>query len=60
MIQISIVADKAAWFQGALLLIGLVSVSYGAYLAWKPLGFIVGGVFMFATGILMNKISENK
>lgn len=50
----------ASRFQAVLLLAGIVSFSYGAYLAWRPLGFIVGGVLVFGIGILMNKISEKE
>lgn len=32
-------------------LIGVVSIAYGAYLAWQPLGFIIGGVLL--TGFAM-------
>lgn len=32
-------------------LIGVVSIAYGAYLAWPPLGFIVGGILL--TGFAM-------
>lgn len=32
-------------------LIGVVSIAYGAYLAWEPLGFIVGGLLL--TGLAM-------
>lgn len=59
MIKVSIVADKTAWFQGSLLLIGVASFTYGAYLMWRPLGFIIGGVLVFGVGIMMNKL-ENK
>ncbi|MDW4066483.1 hypothetical protein QI274_00955 [Staphylococcus saprophyticus] len=32
-------------------LIGVASIAYGAYLAWQPLGFIIGGVLL--TGFAM-------
>ena len=32
-------------------LIGVVSIAYGAYLAWQPLGFIIGGLLL--TGFAM-------
>ena len=32
-------------------LIGVLSIAYGAYLAWQPLGFIVGGLLL--TGLAM-------
>ena len=34
-----------------IVLIGVVSIAYGAYLAWQPLGFIVGGLLL--TGLAM-------
>ena len=34
-----------------IVLIGVVSIAYGAYLAWQPLGFIVGGLLL--TGFAM-------
>lgn len=63
MIQIifkPITIDKTAWFQASLLLIGILSFTYGSYLVWKPLGFMIGGIFVFGVGVLMNKISEKK
>jgi len=27
-------------------LIGIVSIAYGSYLAWEPLGFVVGGLLL--------------
>lgn len=32
-------------------LIGVLSIAYGAYLAWEPLGFIIGGLLL--TGLAM-------
>ncbi|MCD8892886.1 hypothetical protein K2V52_13025 [Staphylococcus nepalensis] len=32
-------------------LIGVLSIAYGTYLAWQPLGFIVGGLLL--TGLAM-------
>ena len=32
-------------------LIGVLSIAYGAYLAWQPLGFIIGGLLL--TGLAM-------
>lgn len=32
-------------------LIGVVLIAYGAYLAWQPLGFIIGGILL--TGFAM-------
>lgn len=60
MINISLTNTRRAesYLQATFLLLGLLGVVYGMYLIWKPLGFIVGGVLMFAVGILMNKISE--
>jgi hypothetical protein len=36
-------------------MLGLVGFSYGFWLAWRPLGFIVGGVALFALGILFGR-----
>lgn len=30
---------------------GAVLVAHGCWLAWKPLGFIVGGLFLGAVGV---------
>ncbi len=30
---------------------GLAALSYGAYLAWRPLGYIVPGAAFFALGL---------
>lgn len=32
-------------------LIGVALIAYGAYLAWQPLGFIIGGILL--TGFAM-------
>jgi len=36
-------------------LIGLIGFSYGFWLTWKPLGFIVGGLALFVLGILLGR-----
>jgi hypothetical protein len=45
-------------FQALLLLAGVASFVCGAYMIWRPLGFLIGGVLLFSIGLLMNKISE--
>jgi hypothetical protein len=34
-----------------LLIIGAAGVSYGAWMAWNPIGFIVGGALAIVAGI---------
>lgn len=36
-----------------LLVIGAAGVSYGAWMAWNPLGFIIGGALAIVAGIKM-------
>lgn len=38
-----------------LALSGAVTVSYGAYLIYIPLGWIVAGIFLIAAGVLWSK-----
>ncbi|MFV5908628.1 hypothetical protein ACLIJY_00870 [Staphylococcus arlettae] len=35
-------------------LIGVVSIAYGAYLAWEPLGFIIGGLMLTGLAITID------
>ncbi|MDN0187748.1 hypothetical protein [Staphylococcus aureus] len=37
-----------------LALLGVVSIAYGAYLAWEPLGFIIGGLMLTGLAITMD------
>lgn len=39
----------------ALILVGLVAIAYGCYLAWQPLGYIVGGFLLIGFAIMMNQ-----
>jgi hypothetical protein len=39
-------------FTAASLFGGLAALSYGAYLAWHPLGYIIPGAAFFALGLL--------
>ncbi|MDH9162076.1 hypothetical protein [Staphylococcus succinus] len=47
-----------------LALLGVVLMSYGAYLAWQPLGFIIGGLLIVSLAMLVDqplrKGGENK
>ncbi len=47
-----------------LALLGVVLMSYGAYLAWQPLGFIIGGLLFVSLAMLVDqplrKGGENK
>lgn len=43
-----LLADAAA-------LLGLAAFSYGFWLAWRPLGFIVGGLALSALGVLYGR-----
>lgn len=40
------------WAPDALMLSGVVGISYGAWLMYQPAGFIVGGAFLLAGGVL--------
>ena len=35
-------------------LIGVVLIAYGAYLAWEPLGFIIGGLMLTGLAITID------
>lgn len=45
----------AAGASDALLIAGASAVSYGAWLIYAPAGFIVGGLFLLAGGVLVAK-----
>ena len=36
-------------------LIGVVSIAYGAYLAWEPLGFIIGGLLLTGLAVTIDE-----
>ena len=38
-----------------LTLIGIILIGYGAYLAWKPLGFIVGGLLVTGFALTLDQ-----
>lgn len=40
----------AGWAPDAMMLAGVASVSYGAWMVYEPAGFIVGGVLLLAGG----------
>ena len=40
------------WAPDALMLAGVTGISYGAWLVYAPAGFIVGGAFLLAGGVL--------
>lgn len=41
----------------ALLLAGAAGVSYGAWLAWSPAGYIVGGALIIIAGLQLARAS---
>lgn len=41
----------------ALLIAGAAAVSYGAWLAWAPAGFIVGGALLLVAGLNLARAS---
>lgn len=43
----------------ALMLAGVAAISYGAALVYAPAGWIVGGGFAFAFGLLAARRGEN-
>lgn len=42
-----------SWTPDVLLAAGGVSASYGAWLAYAPAGFVVGGVLLITMGVLV-------
>ena len=40
-------------------LVGIALVSYGAWLTYNPAGFIVGGVLLMATAVLVSRGPTN-
>ena len=45
----------AVWGADLIAVIGLLAFSYGFWLAWRPLGFIIGGLALLALGILFGR-----
>lgn len=45
-------ALAASWAPDALMTVGAGAIAYGAWLAYEPAGFIVGGAFSLAAGVL--------
>lgn len=45
-------AVAVGWRADALMVAGAGSMSYGAWLAWAPAGFLVGGVLLIVAGLL--------
>jgi hypothetical protein len=41
-------------------LVGLGALSYGFWLAWRPLGFIVGGIVLAAAGGLLGRDAQRR
>lgn len=37
------------------MLIGIVTVAFGCYLAWAPLGFIVGGLMLIGMAVTVDE-----
>lgn len=37
------------------LLLGVAALVYGCWLAWRPLGYIVGGLMLAAIGIFLDR-----
>jgi hypothetical protein len=42
-------------FSDLALLVGFLGMSYGFWLAWRPLGFILGGLSLVAFSILTER-----
>lgn len=40
------------WVPDVLMLAGVIGISFGAWLVYPPAGFIVGGAFLLAGGVL--------
>ena len=38
-----------------LALLGVISVAYGAFLAWEPLGFIIGGLLVTSLALTIDQ-----
>lgn len=38
-----------------LALLGVISIAYGAYLAWEPLGFIIGGLLVTSLALTIDQ-----
>ena len=36
-------------------IIGVLSIAYGAYLAWEPLGFIIGGLLLTGLAVTIDE-----
>jgi hypothetical protein len=50
------IAEVAAdWRADALMVAGAAGVSYGAWLAWPPAGWIIGGLLLIAAGVVAAK-----
>lgn len=47
-------------FREALAVVGAGTISFGFWLAWAPLGFIVFGAFALGLSILLTRGSEGK
>jgi hypothetical protein len=45
----------ADWRADALMVAGAAGVSYGAWLAWPPAGWIIGGLLLIAAGVVAAK-----
>jgi hypothetical protein len=38
-----------------LALLGVISIAYGAFLAWEPLGFIIGGLLVTSLALTIDQ-----
>lgn len=38
-----------------LALLGVISIAYGAFLAWEPLGFIIGGLLVISLALTIDQ-----
>ncbi|WP_407280598.1 hypothetical protein U5817_09960 [Aromatoleum evansii] len=47
-----LIAVAADWCPDALMAAGAVAVSYGAWMVYAPAGWIIGGLFGIAAGVL--------
>jgi len=48
----------AALFRDFIGLVGCAAVSYGAWLIYNPLGFIVGGAFMVVAATFLSRVKK--
>lgn len=52
------VAVAAGYLPDALMVIGATGISYGAWLVYGPAGYVVGGLFALAAGVVLARGSK--